>query len=91
MSRLWPAYYPALAMRRVPASRPHERGALLGASLEFVLKPRLLFPDKPSLDNADSNMVRQYAGVLVAGEREGTRKASWALMVSRSGRIMVPS
>jgi hypothetical protein len=72
MSRLWPVYYPALAMRRVPASRPHESGALMRGAIEFTLKPRLLFPDKPTLDDADSNMVRQYAGVFVAGDREQT-------------------
>jgi hypothetical protein len=71
MDRLWTVYYPALAIARVPDTLPHTDGALMKAALMHVLMPRVLFPDKPPLPS-DSDMVRQYSGVWVAGADEGT-------------------
>lgn len=52
---------------RVPRDIPHEDGALTKRALEHVFKPRIFFPDKPSL-GGDSWLVRKYAGIWVAGE-----------------------
>ena len=71
VDRLWAVYYPALAMSQVPAVLPHENGAILLRAVEHLVTPRFLFPDKPRLPS-DSEMVRKYAGVWVAGEEEGT-------------------
>ncbi|MBI1725705.1 MAG: hypothetical protein HYR50_00375 [Candidatus Rokubacteria bacterium] len=71
VDRLWAVYYPALAVGRVPAMLPHEQGAILGEALYHIFTPRALFPDKPVLPS-DSEMVRKYAGVWVAGTEEGT-------------------
>jgi hypothetical protein len=43
----------------------------MGAALAHVFMPRVLFPDKPGLPS-DSDMVRHYAGVWVAGAEQGT-------------------
>jgi hypothetical protein len=40
-------------------------------TLEHIFKPRIFFPDKPDLIS-DSELVRKYSGVFVAGEKEGT-------------------
>jgi len=69
--RLWAVYYPALAVSRVPSVLPHENGALLGTAVWHLLTPRLFFPEKKVLES-DSEMVREYSGVWVAGADEGT-------------------
>jgi len=71
VSRLWAVYYPALAVRRVPAVLPHEDGRILLEALTHVVTPRLFFPDKKGLDS-DSEMVRKYSGVWVASLKQGT-------------------
>jgi hypothetical protein len=71
ITRLWAVYYPALAVRRVPSVLPHSDGAIMERALEHVLMPRILFPEKPNLVS-DSNMVRKYSGVWVAGDKQGT-------------------
>jgi len=69
IDRLWGVYYPALALKRVPKSVPHTDGAILMAAVKHVTMPRLIFPDKPRLPS-DSEKVREYSGVWVAGEEE---------------------
>lgn len=71
VSRLWQIYYPSLALARVPSVLPHEDGALLKATITNILTPRFLFPDKGNLAS-DSEKVRKYSGVWVAGREVGT-------------------
>jgi hypothetical protein len=71
IDRMWTVYYPALAVSRVPATLPHTDGALIGAALTHVLNPRLFFPTKAELQS-DSEMVRKYSGVFVAGAEQNT-------------------
>ena len=71
IDRLWAIYYPALAVSRVPAVIPHTGGKLMIATLQFNFAPRVFFPDKPNIES-DSDMVRKYSGVYVAGEAENT-------------------
>lgn len=71
VDRLWAIYYPALAVARVPSVQPHTDGEIIRAALQHVFMPRVLFPDKPALQS-DSEMVRKYSGVWVAGAEQGT-------------------
>lgn len=71
VDRLWVVYYPALAVSRVPSVLPYENGAILWGAVHHALTPRLLFPEKGSL-TSDSEMVREYSGVWVAGPEEDT-------------------
>ena len=71
IERMWTIYYPALAVGRVPSVLPHMHGQLMLETLQFTFEPRLLFPDKPNV-KSDSEMVRKYAGVMVAGEEDKT-------------------
>ena len=71
VDRLWAIYYPALAVARVPSVLPHTDGRLMIETLQHVFAPRVFFPNKPDL-KSDSEMVRKYAGVHVAGDEEGT-------------------
>jgi hypothetical protein len=71
VDRLWAIYYPALAMSRIPDVIPHEDGALLLSAVAHALTPRVLFPDKPALES-DSDKVRRYSGLWVAGSEENT-------------------
>jgi hypothetical protein len=71
VDRMWTVYYPALAVDRVPSVIPHTNGQLMLDSLRFVFMPRLLFPNKPNV-KSDSELVRKYAGVMVAGEESNT-------------------
>ncbi len=64
-------YFFSLTLERVPAVLPYERGAMTGRALRHLMKPRILFPDKPNL-GSDSWLVRRYAGVYVAGAESGT-------------------
>ena len=71
VSRMWTIPLPARALDRVPSVLPHEHGAIFGAALKHVLTPRIFFPEKKSLPS-DSEEVRKYAGVWVAGPEQNT-------------------
>lgn len=71
VSRMWAVYYPALAIERVPEVIPHTNGRIISSALRHLFTPRLLFPDKPSLAS-DSEMIRTYSGVMVAGAESNT-------------------
>jgi hypothetical protein len=71
VDRLWAIYYPALAVARVPGTLPHTEGQIMSDALRHIFMPRVLFPDKPALES-DSEMVRKYSGVWVAGADQGT-------------------
>ena len=69
--RLWQVYYPALALHRVPRRVAHSNGAFLWNAIVHVLTPRFFFEDKSAL-LSDSDKVRRYAGVNVAGAERNT-------------------
>jgi hypothetical protein len=71
VDRLWAIYYPALAVSRVPNVLPHEDGRILWGAVHHILTPRIFFPEKGILPS-DSEMVRKYSGLWVAGTDEGT-------------------
>jgi len=71
VERMWAIYYPALALERVPKVLPHTDGAIVGAALTHIVTPRVFFPDKPELPS-DSDSVRKYANVHVAGRESNT-------------------
>lgn len=71
VSRIWAVHYPALAFARVPSVIPHQDGDILSRALLHIVTPRFAFPDKAELAS-DSEMVRRYAGVRVAGAEQGT-------------------
>lgn len=71
VDRIWNVYYPALAIGRIPDAAPHTDGELMSRVITHLVTPRILFPDKPNLPS-DSDFVRQYAGVFVAGAEQGT-------------------
>ena len=71
IDRLWAIHYPAMAVARVPTVLPHTDGQIMTDALTHLMTPRFLYPDKPDLPS-DSEMVRKYSGVWVAGARENT-------------------
>jgi hypothetical protein len=71
IDRMWAIYYPARAVARVPSVVSHTDGAIMSAAITHVLTPRIFFPDKAPLPS-DSEMVRKYSGIHVAGDEEGT-------------------
>jgi hypothetical protein len=71
ISRLWQVQYPAMALHRVPAVLSHTNGAIMWRALLHVAMPRAFFSEKKEL-GSDSDMVRKYAGVWVAGRRQNT-------------------
>jgi hypothetical protein len=71
VDRMWVVYYPALAVARVPAFLPYTDGTILFGALEHILSPRVFFPTKAELAN-DSDMVRKYSGLNVAGTEQNT-------------------
>lgn len=71
VDRMWTVYYPALAVERVPSHVPHTNGEMLSAALVHIVTPRVFFPGKPDLPS-DSDKVRKYAGVFVAGAEQNT-------------------
>lgn len=54
----------------VPQYVAHQDGKVWGEALLHVVTPRILFPDKPVLD--DSSHTNQYTGLNVAGVYEAT-------------------
>jgi hypothetical protein len=71
IDRMWTVYYPALAVARVPSVLDHTGGSIIQAAILHVMTPRIFFPDKAALPS-DSDMVRKYSGVFVAGADSGT-------------------
>jgi len=71
IDRLWAIHYPALAIDRVPFLIPHTDGQIIRDALVHLVTPRFLYPDKADLPS-DSEMVRKYSGVNVAGAEAGT-------------------
>jgi hypothetical protein len=71
VDRMWTIYYPALAVSRVPAVLPHDDGAILLSAITHLMMPRILFPDKGVLQS-DSELVRKYTGIFVAGPDQNT-------------------
>lgn len=64
------ALYFSYVTERVPDLMPHENGLLLGMAVRNATQPRFLFPEKANL-GGDSWLVRQYAGLNVAGDESG--------------------
>lgn len=71
VERMWAIYYPALAVGRVPTLIPHTEGELTMTAVRHILSPRIFFPEKAQLQS-DSELVRKYSGVLVAGTEQDT-------------------
>ncbi len=61
--------YFAMSVSQVPDVLPFEDGALLMGGLEHVLKPRLFFPSKVSID--DSYLTSKYTGRQFSGADQG--------------------
>jgi hypothetical protein len=71
VDRMWAVGYPAMALKRVPSVLPHTDGAIVRAALVHIVTPRVFFPDKAELPS-DSEEVRKYAGLFVAGREANT-------------------
>jgi hypothetical protein len=71
VDRMWTIYYPALALKRVPSVIPHTNGQILGAAMLHIVTPRVFFPNKGDLPS-DSDEVRKYANMAVAGREVST-------------------
>jgi hypothetical protein len=68
-------------MSRVPTVTEHTNGALITGAIQHVLTPRVFFPDKGDLPS-DSDLVRKYTGLFVAGRESGTSIAFGAMAES---------
>ncbi len=71
VDRLWQVYYPSFALKRVPREVAHTGGAFLLNAIIHVVTPRFFFSDKGGL-SSDSDKVRRYAGLNVAGAESNT-------------------
>ena len=71
VDRIWQVYYPSFALKRVPREVAHTGGAFLLNAVVHVLTPRFFFSDKAGL-LSDSDKVRRYAGLNVAGVEQNT-------------------
>ena len=71
VDRMWTVYYPALALSRVPQVLPYTHGTIIWAALIHIVTPRVFFPNKAELPS-DSDEVRKYSGVFVAGRESNT-------------------
>lgn len=69
LMRLQYVYHLAKTMDRVPSEIPYQQGRNWGETLEFVLTPRALNPDKP-IYNATDKTIR-YTGIRYSGARSG--------------------
>jgi hypothetical protein len=71
VDRLWQVYYPSFALKRVPRQVEHTGGTFLLNAVVHVLTPRFFFADKGEL-LSDSDKVRKYSGLNVAGTERNT-------------------
>lgn len=70
LDRLQYTYHLAKTMDRVPSVIPYQNGANWGKTLEFVLTPRILNPDKGRYDASSKTVL--YTGIGYAGASRGT-------------------
>jgi hypothetical protein len=56
-------------LRWVPSHVPYENGRLVTGAVEHVAKPRLLFPDKPALED-DTKRAERYTGIIFHSARQ---------------------
>jgi hypothetical protein len=61
----------AATLNFVPEYRDHTNGMVWKTSVMHVLKPRILFPDKPTL-SSDSELTKEFTGLFMASDDEGT-------------------
>lgn len=59
----------SLTIEHVPEKQPYENGEVWQTAINHILKPRLLFPDKPAID--DSEHTNQYTGLELADSAKG--------------------
>ncbi len=71
VDRLWQVYYPSFALKRVPREVAHTGGTFLLNAIVHVVTPRFFFADKDDL-MSDSDKVRRYSGLNVAGAERNT-------------------
>ena len=62
--------YFARVLAHVPSQVPFAEGELWVGAIRHITQPRLLFPNKPALD--DSSRLRRYTGVKVSGMESAT-------------------
>ena len=70
LERLQYTYHFAKTMDRVPSVIPHQNGANWGKTLEFVLTPRILNPNKGNYDASVKTVT--YTGIRYMGASKGT-------------------
>ncbi|MEO6490244.1 MAG: hypothetical protein ABIO04_09915 [Ferruginibacter sp.] len=70
LDRIQYTHHLAKSMDRVPSVIPYQEGKNWGTTLEFVLTPRILNPDKPIYQA--SIKATKYTGIGYAGARSGT-------------------
>ena len=71
VDRMWTIYYPAVALGRVPSVLPYTHGRFISEAVTHVLSPRIFYPTKAALQS-DSDNVRKYTGLFVAGAEQNT-------------------
>ena len=69
LDRLQYTYHFAKTMEMVPATIPYQNGDNWLANIEFVTTPRILNPNKPSLDATAK--TRRYTGLAYSGRLSG--------------------
>lgn len=69
LDRLQYTYHFAKTIERVPSVIPFQDGKNWLANIEFVTTPRILNPNKPSLDASEK--TRQYTGLSYSGRESG--------------------
>lgn len=69
LDRLQYTYHFAKTIEMVPAVIPFQDGRNWMANIEFVTTPRILNPNKPSLDATEK--TRKYTGLSYAGRQSG--------------------
>lgn len=70
MERLSYIDFFSAAIEYVPGNVPHTNGELFAEAFLHIVTPRLLFPDKPAID--DSEQLNKYTGLSAPGASEGT-------------------
>ena len=71
VDRIWQVYYPSFVLKRVPRVVAHTGGSFILNAIIHVFTPRFFFADKGDL-SSDSDKVRRYAGLNVAGAERNT-------------------
>lgn len=70
IQRIYYIEYFSATIKNIPKNKPYFNGEIWKNAIEHILKPRILFPNKKTID--DSEQTKKLTGINLSGAKHGT-------------------